>query len=163
PGSYVARPIVRPPIVTSSNRPWVNWRTSSGASKRFRMTSSMEVEECLVRYRPGVIHPPTLLQCLARIRERHVCGRHLDGILIMQLSIDRRIRIHRPGSATQCGICSLSHESNLDPLASCVGADLPDSTRQLEDPVSGGFPPQIVPSRFQKVFGASQTDRKSVV
>ena len=40
PGWYVARPIVMPPRLTSSNRPLLNSRTSSGRSKRRSTISS---------------------------------------------------------------------------------------------------------------------------
>ena len=39
PGSYVARPMVIPPMRTSSNRPFTIFRTSSGWANRFRTTS----------------------------------------------------------------------------------------------------------------------------
>src|SRR5215467_5258808 len=41
PGSYVARPMVMPPSLTTSNLPFSNVRTSSGVSKRFRITSNI--------------------------------------------------------------------------------------------------------------------------
>jgi hypothetical protein len=43
PGSYVARPMVMPPIRTSSNFPFSNVRTSSGSSKRFKTVSSVPI------------------------------------------------------------------------------------------------------------------------
>src|SRR5215469_16817498 len=41
PGSYVARPIVIPPMLTTSNLPFSNTRVSSGFSNRLRITSIM--------------------------------------------------------------------------------------------------------------------------
>src|SRR5208282_677277 len=43
PGWYVARPMVMPPMRTSSNFPFSNVRTSSGSSKRFRTVSSIAI------------------------------------------------------------------------------------------------------------------------
>src|SRR5579872_6754554 len=43
PGEYVARPIVIPPMWINSNLPLSKFRTSSGRSKCFRITSSMFV------------------------------------------------------------------------------------------------------------------------
>ena len=39
--TLVALPTVMPPSRTSSNRPLIIWRTSSGAANRFRMTLAM--------------------------------------------------------------------------------------------------------------------------
>src|SRR5208282_2931909 len=85
PGWYVARPMVMPPMRTSSNFPFSKVRTSSGSSKRFNTVSSADIpasrlsqiEQAEPRHAEKLEH--ALLRVLP-FELRQLLGRHFTPI-----------------------------------------------------------------------------------
>src|SRR5512143_4379126 len=98
-----------------------------------------------------------LLQRLARIRDGRLRGFHYCGIGCTSPTIECRVGVHRPGSATKRTSGRVRHDLSLDPLPPSGRAESLLTTLRLEQGLTRGCPPHIVATLNQELSDTGET------